>query len=125
MIANKMATKKLRNKTRRVMVLQNIIHRSKRSILSSTSNLNLETPGQLFSAIIQLTSLSLSLSLSLRYLTDQRWLKQWKKYAGFESWDLRSAGKQETNPGPIDNSGLFKCMCVLVKYRAIYQGIPN
>ena len=49
------------------------------------------------------------LYLFARYLVDERWLKQWKKFVGFESWDLTSAGKQEAHPGPVDNAGLFKC----------------
>ena len=53
-------------------------------------------------------------NLFARYLVDQRWLKQWKKYSGFESWDLRSAGKQEAHPGPIDNVNLFKCIIILI-----------
>lgn len=43
-----------------------------------------------------------------RYLVDTKWLKQWKKYVGFDSWDSFSAGDQSANPGPIDNKTLFK-----------------
>lgn len=42
------------------------------------------------------------------YLVDTKWLKQWKKYVGFDSWDSFSAGDQSANPGPIDNKTLFK-----------------
>ena len=49
-----------------------------------------------------------------RYLVDQRWLKQWKKYVGFESWDLRSVGKQEAHPGPADNVNLLKCILIII-----------
>ena len=56
------------------------------------------------------------LYLFARYLVDQRWLKQWKKYVGFETrafryaWiELTSAGNQEAHPGPVDNAGLLKC----------------
>lgn len=42
-----------------------------------------------------------------RYLIDSRWFKQWKKYVGFESWDLYNVGEPNLFPGPIDNSGLF------------------
>ena len=45
---------------------------------------------------------------SCRYLVDTKWLKQWKKYVGFDSWDSFSAGDQSANPGPIDNKTLFK-----------------
>uniref|UniRef100_A0A8C1VL80 Ubiquitin carboxyl-terminal hydrolase n=1 Tax=Cyprinus carpio TaxID=7962 RepID=A0A8C1VL80_CYPCA len=34
-------------------------------------------------------------------------LKQWKKYVGFDSWDLYNVGEHNLYPGPIDNSGLF------------------
>ncbi|XP_025106450.1 ubiquitin carboxyl-terminal hydrolase 15-like isoform X2 [Pomacea canaliculata] len=42
------------------------------------------------------------------YLLDIRWFKQWKKYVGYDSWDTLSAGDEAVNPGPIDNSVLFK-----------------
>jgi ubiquitin carboxyl-terminal hydrolase 4/11/15 len=41
-------------------------------------------------------------------LIDHKWLKQWKKYTGYDNWDQYSAGKENANPGPIDNSNLFK-----------------
>uniref|UniRef100_A0A8C5SPV1 ubiquitinyl hydrolase 1 n=1 Tax=Laticauda laticaudata TaxID=8630 RepID=A0A8C5SPV1_LATLA len=41
------------------------------------------------------------------YLIDSRWFKQWKKYVGFESWDLYNVGEPNVFPGPIDNSGFF------------------
>nr|XP_060621716.1 ubiquitin carboxyl-terminal hydrolase 4 [Anolis sagrei ordinatus] len=41
------------------------------------------------------------------YLIDSRWFKQWKKYVGFDSWDLYNVGEPNLYPGPIDNSGLF------------------
>uniref|UniRef100_A0A8C1VLU0 Ubiquitin carboxyl-terminal hydrolase n=1 Tax=Cyprinus carpio TaxID=7962 RepID=A0A8C1VLU0_CYPCA len=43
----------------------------------------------------------------LKYLIDSRWFKQWKKYVGFDSWDLYNVGEHNLYPGPIDNSGLF------------------
>ena len=49
------------------------------------------------------------LTLFARYLVDQRWLEQWKKFVGFDSRDLRSAAKQEAHPGPVDNAKLLKC----------------
>ncbi|XP_070541952.1 uncharacterized protein [Ptychodera flava] len=42
------------------------------------------------------------------YLVGSRWFKQWKKYVGYESWDLYRFGEPSSYPGPIDNSGLFK-----------------
>ncbi|KAK1161467.1 ubiquitin carboxyl-terminal hydrolase 4-like [Acipenser oxyrinchus oxyrinchus] len=41
------------------------------------------------------------------FLIDSRWFKQWKKYVGFDSWDMYNVGEQTLYPGPIDNSGLF------------------
>ncbi|KAI1890913.1 hypothetical protein AGOR_G00158490 [Albula goreensis] len=41
------------------------------------------------------------------FLVDCRWFKQWKKYVGFDSWDMYNVGGQSLYPGPIDNSGLF------------------
>ncbi|XP_048878468.1 ubiquitin carboxyl-terminal hydrolase 4 [Brienomyrus brachyistius] len=41
------------------------------------------------------------------FLVDNRWFKQWKKYVGFDSWDLYNVGESSLYPGPIDNSGLF------------------
>uniref|UniRef100_A0A8C4HJL3 Ubiquitin carboxyl-terminal hydrolase 4 n=1 Tax=Dicentrarchus labrax TaxID=13489 RepID=A0A8C4HJL3_DICLA len=42
-----------------------------------------------------------------QYLIDSRWFKQWKKYVGFDSWDMYNVGERSLYPGPIDNSGLF------------------
>lgn len=42
-----------------------------------------------------------------RYLVDSRWYKQWKKYVGFDSWDVYNVGESNLFPGPVDNSGLF------------------
>uniref|UniRef100_A0A4W5L7E7 Ubiquitin carboxyl-terminal hydrolase n=1 Tax=Hucho hucho TaxID=62062 RepID=A0A4W5L7E7_9TELE len=36
-----------------------------------------------------------------------RWFKQWKKYVGFDSWDMYNVGEHSLYPGPVDNSGLF------------------
>ncbi|KAM4722665.1 ubiquitin carboxyl-terminal hydrolase 4 [Rhinophrynus dorsalis] len=41
------------------------------------------------------------------YLVDSRWFKQWKKYVGYDSWDMYSVGESNLFPGPVDNSGLF------------------
>ncbi|XP_075040021.1 ubiquitin carboxyl-terminal hydrolase 4 isoform X2 [Mixophyes fleayi] len=41
------------------------------------------------------------------YLVDSRWFKQWKKYVGFDSWDMYNVGESNLFPGPVDNSGLF------------------
>ncbi|XP_061473738.1 ubiquitin carboxyl-terminal hydrolase 4 isoform X2 [Rhineura floridana] len=41
------------------------------------------------------------------FLIDSRWFKQWKKYVGFDSWDLYNVGEPNLFPGPIDNLGLF------------------
>uniref|UniRef100_A0A4W6F5N2 Ubiquitin carboxyl-terminal hydrolase n=1 Tax=Lates calcarifer TaxID=8187 RepID=A0A4W6F5N2_LATCA len=44
---------------------------------------------------------------SCLYLIDSRWFKQWKKYVGFDSWDMYNVGERSLYPGPIDSSGLF------------------
>ena len=49
--------------------------------------------------------------LSCRYLVDIRWMKQWKKYVGYDTWDQSSVGKESANPGPLDNFNLFKSKC--------------
>ncbi|NXW41002.1 UBP4 hydrolase, partial [Nyctiprogne leucopyga] len=41
------------------------------------------------------------------YLVDSRWFRQWKKYVGFDSWDMFGEGDPALFPGPVDNSGLF------------------
>ncbi|XP_075704906.1 ubiquitin carboxyl-terminal hydrolase 4-like [Rhinoderma darwinii] len=41
------------------------------------------------------------------FLVDSRWYKQWKKYVGFDSWDVYNVGESNLFPGPVDNSGLF------------------
>ena len=45
---------------------------------------------------------------STRYLVDSRWLKCWKKYVGFDSWDVYGVGEEVNHPGPVDNAILFK-----------------
>ncbi|CAN8017254.1 unnamed protein product [Ixodes persulcatus] len=42
------------------------------------------------------------------YLVDNKWFKQWKKYVGYDTWDVCGIGEQTTHPGPIDNSPLLK-----------------
>uniref|UniRef100_A0A8C1VPW0 Ubiquitin carboxyl-terminal hydrolase n=1 Tax=Cyprinus carpio TaxID=7962 RepID=A0A8C1VPW0_CYPCA len=54
----------------------------------------------------QTTTFCQTVKLEL-YLIDSRWFKQWKKYVGFDSWDLYNVGEHNLYPGPIDNSGLF------------------
>ena len=43
-----------------------------------------------------------------RYLVDCHWLKQWKKFVGFDTWDQYGLGAELNNPGPIDNSSLLE-----------------
>uniref|UniRef100_A0A8C3VN36 Ubiquitin carboxyl-terminal hydrolase n=1 Tax=Catharus ustulatus TaxID=91951 RepID=A0A8C3VN36_CATUS len=38
------------------------------------------------------------------YLVESRWFKQWKKYVGFDSWDMFGAGDPNLFPGPVDNA---------------------
>ena len=40
---------------------------------------------------------------------------------GYDTWDLRFAGKLDAHPGPIDNSALFKCKCNLTSYESFYD----
>ncbi|XP_064523763.1 ubiquitin carboxyl-terminal hydrolase 4 isoform X2 [Pseudopipra pipra] len=41
------------------------------------------------------------------YLVESRWFKQWKKYVGFDNWEMFGAGDPSLFPGPVDNAGLF------------------
>ncbi|NXL64371.1 UBP4 hydrolase, partial [Chordeiles acutipennis] len=41
------------------------------------------------------------------FLVDSRWFRQWKKFVGFDSWDMFGEGDRALFPGPVDNSGLF------------------
>ena len=43
-----------------------------------------------------------------RYLVDAKWMKQWKKYVGFDQWDQSCAGQEAANPGPVDNESLIR-----------------
>ncbi|ELU01020.1 hypothetical protein CAPTEDRAFT_191893, partial [Capitella teleta] len=43
-----------------------------------------------------------------RFLVDAKWFKQWKKYVGYDNWDVSLAGEESANPGPIDNSPLME-----------------
>lgn len=58
-------------------------------------------------------------SICFRYLIDSRWFKQWKKYVGFDSWDMYNVGERSLYPGPIDNSGLFSGKTVTFKETSI------
>ncbi|XP_061187744.1 ubiquitin carboxyl-terminal hydrolase 15-like isoform X2 [Saccostrea echinata] len=42
------------------------------------------------------------------YLIDAKWFKQWKKYVGFDQWDMSNVGEQDAYPGPVDNSPLIR-----------------
>ncbi|XP_071961505.1 ubiquitin carboxyl-terminal hydrolase 15-like [Antedon mediterranea] len=44
------------------------------------------------------------------YLVDSKWFKQWKKYVGYDSWDMYNVGQETAFPGPVDNSQLLKLM---------------
>ncbi len=56
---------------------------------------------------IEIRSIKLT-SLYVRFLVDVRWMKQWKKYVGYDESDQVLAGQQSANPGPLDNSNLFE-----------------
>ncbi len=47
-------------------------------------------------------------NFSHSYLVEQQWLKQWKKYTGFDSFDQHHAGSETVCPGPVNNSNLFE-----------------
>ena len=49
-----------------------------------------------------------------RYLVDVRWMKQWKKFVGYDTWDRSQVGEDSANPGPIDNKSLLAGVCVCV-----------
>ncbi|OQR71698.1 ubiquitin carboxyl-terminal hydrolase 4-like, partial [Tropilaelaps mercedesae] len=42
------------------------------------------------------------------YLLEHKWFKQWKKYVGYDTWEMSTVGAPTANPGPIDNSSLLK-----------------
>lgn len=63
-------------------------------------------------------------SIRPRYLIDSRWFKQWKKYVGFDSWDMYNVGERSLYPGPIDNSGLFSGKTELQYIPIFYQSFP-
>ncbi|XP_033114245.1 tripartite motif-containing protein 45-like isoform X2 [Anneissia japonica] len=41
------------------------------------------------------------------YLVYSKWFKQWKKYVGYDSWDMYNVGMETAFPGPVDNSPLI------------------
>ena len=43
-----------------------------------------------------------------RLLVDVKWMKQWKKYVGYDHWQQNYAGQETANPGPVDNAALLK-----------------
>ena len=43
-----------------------------------------------------------------RLLIDMKWMKQWKKYVGFDQWEQSYAGQEAAHPGPVDNATLLK-----------------
>ena len=43
-----------------------------------------------------------------RYLIDVKWMRQWKKYVGYDLWDQSHAGQEGANPGPVDNKSLIE-----------------
>ena len=58
-----------------------------------------------------------------RYLIDCRWLNQWKKFVGFDSWNQFGCGDQLNNPGPLDNSNLLQgTVCSLRQVKSVLCG---
>ena len=43
-----------------------------------------------------------------RYLVDVKWMKQWKKFVGYDQGDQKYAGLEDANPGAVDNSTLLQ-----------------
>ena len=43
-----------------------------------------------------------------RYIVDVNWLKEWKKYVGYNFLYESSAGQEYANPGPVETSILLK-----------------
>ncbi|UYV69344.1 USP15 [Cordylochernes scorpioides] len=43
-----------------------------------------------------------------RYLVDNKWFKQWRKYVGYDNWDTGVVGERTSHPGPVDNASLLK-----------------
>ena len=43
-----------------------------------------------------------------RLLVDVRWMKQWKKYVGYDQWDQSYAGQEAAHPGPVYNAALLR-----------------
>ena len=57
-----------------------------------------------------------TVSIHCRFLVDTRWFKQWKRYVGYDTLELKFAGKLNAHPGPIDNSSLLKCKWNFMNY---------
>ena len=55
-----------------------------------------------------------------RYMIDIRWLKQWKKYVGYDEWETGMIGEDTANPGPIDNSNLLEGDTVVLTFLVWY-----
>jgi len=54
-----------------------------------------------------------------RFLIDIRWLKQWKKYVGYDARETSMFGEEAANPGPIDNSNLLEGVLVVSAFLGI------
>lgn len=46
-----------------------------------------------------------------RYLLASRWFSLWKRYVGYDRWDVSGVGDPNLFPGPIDNSCLLGGEC--------------
>ena len=56
------------------------------------------------------------LDFTCRFLIDVRWLKQWKKYVGYDARETSMFGEEAANPGPIDNSNLLEGAAVVFTF---------
>ena len=46
--------------------------------------------------------------INYRYLVDVKWMKQWKKFVGYDQRDQNSVGLEHANPGAVYNSALLR-----------------
>ena len=83
---------------------------------------NLYHCSTLFTSFLTVDVLLLQPLPSTRYLVDQRWLKRWKKYTGYDSWDQYHAGNESYNPGPVDNADLLQSMLATPTCMYMYPG---
>lgn len=55
-----------------------------------------------------------------RYLLSSRWFGLWKRYVGYDRWDVSGVGDPNLFPGPIDNACLLNG-----EYGPVWPGPPG